>query len=257
MLKQLGKRLIYFLRITGQIFIFFIETFSLLLRGKIRMKELARQVYELGVEAFPIISLTALATGMVLAVQAAVVLTRFGGRQYISRLVALALVRELGPVLGSIIFVGKSGARISAEIGAMSVNEQLLATRTLGINPMDLFTTSRVLACLIVLPILVFWSEVIGIFGGLVISMFQENVTAFSYLNETYNSLRLVDFFGGMAKTLFFALVVGIICCYKGFNAKGGSVGVGKYTTEAVALCTIIIIVSNFILTKLIITLWG
>ena len=257
MLKILGQRLIYFVRIAGQISVFFIETFRLILRGKVRIKELTKQVYELGVEAFPIISLTALATGMVLAVQAAVILTRFGARQYISRLVALALVRELGPVLGSIIFVGKSGARISAEIGAMNVNEQILATRTLGIDPMDFFTTSRVLASLIVLPILVFWSEVVGIFGGFLISMFQENISAFSYFNETYNSLRLVDFFGGMIKTVFFALIVGVICCYKGFNAKGGSVGVGKYTTEAVALCTILIIVSDFILTKLIITIWG
>lgn len=257
MLRGLGQSFIYFLRMSGQIILFFLETFGLIARGKIRPRQIIKQVYELGVEAFAIISVASLATGMVLAVQSAVILSRFGARQYISRLVGLAIVRELGPVLGSIIFVGKSGAKISAEIGAMNVNEQILATRTLGIDPMDFFTTSRVLACLIVLPILVFWAELVGILGGLLIAMFQENIPAFSYMHQTYNAIRMVDFGGGMLKTVFFSLIVGIICCYKGFNTKGGSIGVGKYTTEAVALCTILIIISNFLLTKLIITIWG
>jgi phospholipid/cholesterol/gamma-HCH transport system permease protein len=227
------------------------------LRGKIRAKETIKQVYELGVGALPIISIASLATGMVLAVQSAVILSRMGARQYISRLVALSLVRELGPVLGSIIFVGKSGAKISAEIGAMNVNEQILATRTLGIDPMDFFTTSRVLACMIALPLLIFWSEVVGICGGLLITVFQEHVSVSSYIYQTYNSVRLVDFLGGITKTLFFSIIVGIICCFKGFKTEGGSTGVGQYTTEAVALTTILIIISNFLLTKVILSIWG
>ena len=216
-----------------------------------------KQIYELGLEALPIISIASLATGMVLAVQAAVILSRFGARQYISAFVSLSLVRELGPVLSSIIFIGKSGAKISAEIGAMNVNEQIMATRTLGIDPMDFFSSSRVLACIIVLPILVFWSEILGIFGGLLISVFQENISVFSYVTSTYDSLRLVDFFSGLIKTFFFSVIIGIISCYKGFQAKGGSIGVGSFTTEAVALCMIVVIVSNFFFTKIILNIWG
>ncbi len=251
------KKIWHLLNITGKIFYFSLETFILLLKGKIRFRSTVRQIYELGVEAFPIISIASFATGMVMAVQAAVILSRFGARQYISSFVALSLVRELSPVLGSIIFVGKSGAKISAEIGAMNVNEQLLATRALGIDPMDFFTSSRVLACMVVLPILVCWSEVIGISGGLLISVFQENISFQSYVHHTFNSLRLVDYVGGMIKTLFFSMIIGIVCCYKGFQTKGGSTGVGCYTTEAVALSTILIIISNFVLTKLILTIWG
>jgi len=253
----MGNKIINFLRIGGEIFFFMLETFSLFLRGKIRLREMFKQIYELGLEAFPIISIASLATGMVLAVQAAVILSRFGARQYISRFVGLAIVRELGPVLSSIVFIGKSGAKISAEIGAMNVNEQIMATRTLGIDPMDFFTSSRVLACMIVLPLLVFWSEVVGIFGGLLISVFQENITAFSYITSTYESIRMVDFFGGLIKTFIFSIIISIICCYKGFQTTGGSIGVGKYTTEAVALCMILVIVSNFLLTKIILNIWG
>jgi len=256
-LEKIGNKVFYFFRIAGEILFFSLETFSLFLRGKIRFKELFRQIYELGLGAFPIIFITSLATGMVLAVQAAVILSRFGARGYISIFVGLSLVRELGPVLTSIVFIGKSGAKISAEIGSMSVNRQIMATRTLGIDPMDFFTSSRVLACMIVLPILVFCSEVIGIFGGLLISVFQENISALSYITTTYDSIRLVDFLGGLIKTFFFSVMIGIICCYKGFQAKGGSTGVGSYTTEAVALCMILVIVSNFLLTKIILNIWG
>ena len=256
-LETTGNKLVHFFKISGEILFFTLETFNLFLRGKIRLKELFRQIYELGLEALPIISIASLATGMVLAVQAAVILSRFGARGYISRFVGLALVRELGPVLSSIVFIGKSGAKISAEIGAMNVNEQIMATRTLGIDPMDFFTSSRVLACMIVLPILVFFSELVGIFGGLLISVFQEDITAFSYITTTYESIRLVDFLSGLIKTFFFSVIIGIICCYKGFQTKGGSTGVGRYTTEAVALCMILVIVSNFILTKIILNIWG
>jgi phospholipid/cholesterol/gamma-HCH transport system permease protein len=256
-LSRIGKRVIYFLRIAGEILFFFIETFSLILRGRIRFREVLRQIYDLGFAAFSIISVTSFATGMVLAVQAAVILSRFGAREYISKFVGLALVRELGPVLSSIIFVGKSGAKISAEIGAMNVNEQIMATRTLGIDPMDFFTSSRVLACMIALPILVCWSEIVGIFGGLLIGFFQENISPFSYLTATYESIRLVDFLGGLIKTFFFSVAIGIICCYKGFRTSGGSIGVGRYTTEAVALCMIVVIIANFLLTKIILNIWG
>ena len=256
-IRKLGRKAINFLKASGQILFFGLEAVSLILHGKIRIKETIKQIYELGLEAFWIVSISSLATGMVLAVQSAAILSRFGARQYISKLVALSLVRELGPVLGSIIFTGKSGAKISAEIGAMSVNDQLLAARTLGINPMDMFATPKILACLIVLPLLIFWSELIGILGGLVTSVLQEHVSVSSYLYQTYNCIRFVDFLGGMIKTIFFSLIVGIICCFKGFKTQGGSTGVGKYTTEAVALTTILIIISDFLLTKAILSLWG
>ncbi len=256
-LENLGKKFIYFLEASGQIIFFIYECFVLIFRKKVRPREIINQIYELGVTSFAIVSITALATGMVLAVQGAVVLTRFGASEYIAKLVALSLVRELGPVLTSLIFIGKSGAKISAELGAMSVNEQILATRALGIDPLDLFGLSRILACIIALPLLVFWCEVLGVFGAMVITVLQENISAISFLNQTFDSLRMVDFVGGMAKTVVFSFLIGIVCCFKGFRTSGGSLGVGKFTTEAVALSSILVIISNFLLTKIIINFWG
>jgi len=256
-LEKLGQHVIYFFQVSGQIIYFSFDCFLVAVRKGIRWKELLEQVYELGINAFGIVSITALATGMVLAVQSAAVLERFGATEYIAKLVALSLVRELGPVLTSLVFIGKSGAKISAEIGTMSVNEQILATRTLGINPIDFFGISRILACVIALPLLVFWSEVLGVLGGMVITVLQENISPLAYINQAFDSLKLVDFVGGMMKTLVFSLLIGIISCFKGFRTTGGSLGVGKYTTQAVALSSIAVIVSNFLLTKIIINIWG
>ncbi|MBU2540346.1 MAG: ABC transporter permease [Candidatus Omnitrophica bacterium] len=256
-LEKIGSYVIHALQLAGAIICFLIDVFATVFRRGLRPRQIADQIYELGVSAFWIVSIASLATGMVLAVQSAVVLVRFAATEYIAKLVALSLVRELGPVLTSLIFIGKSGAKVSAEIGAMNVNEQILATRALGIDPIDFFGISRILACIIVLPLLVFWCEILGILGGMLITVLQEGVSCFSYINQTFDSIRIVDFVGGMVKTLFFSLIIGIICCYKGFRTRGGSIGVGKYTTEAVALSSILVIVSNFLLTKIIINFWG
>ncbi|MEW6008660.1 MAG: ABC transporter permease [Candidatus Omnitrophota bacterium] len=256
-LERIGKRVIDFLQTSGQIIYFSFDCLRLIIRKGIRLEQIGEEVFELGVNAFGIISISALATGMVLAVQSAVVLVRFGATEYIAGLIALSLVRELGPVLASLIFIGKSGAKISAELGTMSVNEQLLATRALGIDPIGFFGVSRIIACVIALPLLVFWCEILGIFGGLLISTFQVGINPFFYMHQTIDSLKLIDFTGGMIKTVVFSILIGIICCFKGFNTRGGSLGVGKNTTQAVALSSILVIVSNFFLTKIIITFWG
>ncbi len=256
-LEKIGTYIIHALRLAGRIICFCIDVFSTILRRGLRPRQVTDQVYELGVSAFWIVSIASLATGMVLAVQSAVVLVRFAATEYIAKLVALSIVRELGPVLTSLIFIGKSGAKISAEIGAMNVNEQILATRALGIDPIDFFGISRILACIIVLPLLVFWCEVLGIFGGMLITVLQEGVSFSSYFNQTIASIRLIDFVGGMVKTLFFSMIIGTVCCYKGFRTTGGSIGVGKYTTEAVALSSILVIVANVVLTKILINFWG
>lgn len=256
-LEKIGKRVIRFLETSGEMIYFSFDCLRVVVKRGIRPTQIGEEIFELGVNAFGIISISALATGMVLAVQSAVVLARFGATEYIAGLVALSLVRELGPVLASLIFIGKSGAKISAELGTMSVNEQLLATRALGIDPIGFFCVSRIIACIITLPLLVFWCEVLGILGGLLISTFQVGINPFFYIHQTIDSLKLIDFTGGMIKTVVFSILIGISCCFKGVSTKGGSLGVGKNTTQAVALSSILVIVSNFFLTKIIITFWG
>jgi len=169
----------------------------------------------------------------------------------------LSLVRELSPILSSIVFSGKAGARISAELGSMKVNDQILATRTLGVDPMEYFVVPRILACFIVLPLLVVISEAIGVFGGFLIGTIDAKMAGAFYWQHTISSIAYVDFFSGIIKTVFFSFIIGFVCCYQGFQTKGGSLGVGRYTTKAVAYCYILVIISNFVLTKVILALWG
>jgi phospholipid/cholesterol/gamma-HCH transport system permease protein len=226
-------------------------------KGHIRVGEVLKQVYEQGLQSLVIIALTSLASGVVLALQSYVVLVRFGAKEFIAPLVALSLVRELSPIFTALIFSGKAGARITAELGTMNVNDQMMATRTMGVDPIEYFVVPRILACIIVLPILTVFSEIIGIVGGYCIAVFDANVPSSFYINQTIRSIRYVDFFSGFSKVFFFSILIGWTCCYQGFSTKGGSLGVGRHTTKAVALSYIFIIVSNAILTKIILTHWG
>ncbi|OGX36724.1 MAG: hypothetical protein A3C36_06195 [Omnitrophica WOR_2 bacterium RIFCSPHIGHO2_02_FULL_52_10] len=226
------------------------------LTGRIRLGEVVKQVYEQGVQSVVIIALTSLATGAVLAIQGAVTLSRFGAKEFIAQLVAWSLVREMSPVFTAIIFSAKAGARITAELGTMSVNDQMLATRTMGVDPVEFLVVPRMLACFLVMPILTIVSEVVGIAGGYMFSILEANIPGAYYMNQTFKAIRFVDFFSGFIKVYFFAILVGWVCCYQGYITKGGSLGVGKYTTKAVAYSIIFVILSNTVLTKLIVLLW-
>jgi len=242
---------------TGNTLFFLGEIVSCILRGKIRWSEVLKQIYEQGVQSVVIIAMTSAASGAVLALQGYVMLNRFGAKEYVAQLVALSLVRELSPVFSSFIFSGKAGARMAAELGTMSVNDQILATRTMGVDPVEFLIVPRVLACCLVLPGLVVFSDVIGILGGYMVGVLDAHIESATYIHQTLRSIDYVDFFSGFIKTLFFSLFIGWICCYQGYTTKGGSLGVGKYTTQAVALSYIVVVISNAVLTKIILNLWG
>ncbi len=255
--REIKDYVLYSVRGMGSALLFFCEVLERIFKGKVRFNELVKQIYEQGSQSVGIIMLISFATGMVLALQGYVVLGRFGAKEYVAQLVALSLVRELSPILGSIVFSGKAGARISAELGTMSVNDQILATRTLGVDPIDYLVVNRILACILVLPLLIVISEVVGIFGGFIMGVFSAKISAAYYLRRSIEAIAFVDFFSGLIKSVCFSIIIGWVCCYQGFSTKGGSLGVGQYTTKAVALCYILIIVANFILTKIILSVWG
>jgi phospholipid/cholesterol/gamma-HCH transport system permease protein len=246
-----------YVRHVGQAVQFFFEVIGYIMRGRIRFHEVVKQVYEQGLQSLLIIALTSLASGLVLAMQSYVVLVRFGAKEFIASLVVLSLVRELSPVFTALIFSGKAGSRMTAELGTMNVNEQMLATRAMGIDPIELFIVPRMLACFLVVPILTVFSEIIGIMGGYMIGVWQAQVPGAFYINQTIKSVHYVDFFSGFIKVFFFAIIISWVCCYQGYVTKEGSLGVGKYTTKAVAYSYIFVIVSNTLLTKIILTFWG
>ena len=242
---------------TGNALFFLGDVLGHVLRGRIRWHEVLKQIYEQGVQSVVIIAMTSLASGAVLGMQGYVMLNRFGAKEWVAQLVALSLVRELSPVFSSFIFSGKAGARIAAELGTMSVNDQITATRTLGVDPIEYLVVPRMVACFLVLPGLVVFSELVGITGGYLVGVYDAGIASSTYIHQTLRSIAYVDFFSGFSKTFFFALLVSWICCYQGYNTKGGSLGVGKFTTKAVALSYMWVVISNVILTKIILTFWG
>ena len=241
----------------GQAVCFLGEILGHVLKGRVRFSEILKQIYEQGLQSVTIVVLTSLASGMVLALQGYVAMARFGAKEYIAHLVALSLVRELGPVFTALIFSGKAGARITAELGTMNVNDQILATRTLGVDPIDYLVVPRIAACVLVLPILTVIAEIAGIAGGYLVAVSQAHIPGPFYINQTIKAVGYVDFFSGFIKVFFFAIIIGWVCCYQGYFTKGGSLGVGKSTTQAVAYSYIFIILSNVVLTKMILTFWG
>lgn len=242
---------------TGDALFFLGDVIVHILKGRIRWGEVLKEIYEQGIQSVVIIAMASFASGAVLALQGYVMLSRFGAKEYVAHLVALSLVRELSPVFSSFIFSGKAGARMAAELGTMNVNKQIVATRTLGVDPIEFLVVPRMLACFLVLPGLVVLSEIIGILGGYAVGVLDAGIPSATYIQQTLQAINYVDFFSGFFKTFFFAILIAWICCYQGFNTKGGSLGVGRFTTKAVALSYIIVVLSNTVLTKIILTFWG
>jgi phospholipid/cholesterol/gamma-HCH transport system permease protein len=233
------------------------DVLKYIVRGRVRWDEVFKQVYEQGVGSLIIVMLASLASGAVLAMQGQVMMGRFGAKEFIAQLVALSLVREMSPVFTALVFSGKAGAGMTAELATMSVNNQLQATRVMGVDPVEFFVVPRMLACFLVLPVLVVISEIVGILGGYFIAVTQAGIPSSYYYYQTVHAIGYSDFFCGFIKIFVFALLIGWVCCYKGISTTGGSLGVGRFTTAAVALCYVLVIVSNTFVTKMVLTFWG
>jgi len=256
-LGSLFKSFLNSLRSIGEAIFFLGEILSLIFRGRIRIPDVLNQIYEQGVQSIVIVMLTSVALGTVLGLQGFITLQRFGAKEFIARLVALSLVREMSPVLTALIFSGKAGAGITAELGTMNTQDQIQATRVMGVDPLEFLVVPRFLACVVVLPILVILSEILGIVGGYMIAVTQAHMPGVFYIHQTLDAISYVDFFSGFIKVFFFAVIVAWICCYQGFFTRGGAVGVGRFTTRAVAYSYMAVILSDAVLTKIILTLWG
>ena len=209
------------------------------------------QIEYTGIKSMLIATITALFTGAVMALQLAFSLKRFGAESFAANVLSVALVRELGPVLTGLLVGGRVGAGITAEVGSMQVTEQIDAIRSLGADPIKELVVPKVLACMIVLPLLVVFADVVGILSGMFVSMIELGVNPAFYMDQVYRVLEISDFLGGLGKSVFFGLIIGIIGCYQGFITSGGTVGVGKATTVSVVAISLTILVSDFFLTKL------
>ena len=218
---------------------------------RLAVRELIRQLMAIGNRSFSLVALVALFTGLVLALQLTVGLGRFGLKLYVGQVVGLAIFRELGPVLTALMVATRVGSGIAAELGSMVVTEQVLAIEAMGANPVQKLVVPRVLATVIATPLLTVMANVIGVLGGMIITVREAEVTSRFYIDQIRTSLLTEDFTSGVAKATVFGFFIAIISCYQGLNTVGGTEGVGRATTRAVVISATTIFVSDFFLTKI------
>lgn len=233
----------------------FKETF----RGKVYWKLLIEQIYTIGWRSMPLVMITAISTGMVMSLQFGLGLEKFGGKLYVPKLVAVIILREMGPVFTALMIAARVGAGIASEIGSMTVTQQIDAIRALGTSPIKIIVIPRVIACLIVLPLLVAMANLIGNLGSLIVGTSELNLDPLFYFQKIVTTVDFYDYTSGIFKTFFFALFISVPACYFGLNVKSGTKEVGSATTRAVVISSIMILVGDFFLTKLfwIFERWG
>ncbi len=216
--------------------------------------ETIRQMDSIGFGSLPIVALTGFFTGAVLALQMSKTLSTFGETSLTGQLVMLSLVRELGPVLTALMVAGRNSSGMASELGSMVVSEQIDAMRALGTDPIKKLVTPRLLATVIMLPMLTIISDFIGLLGGFATSFFVIHLNPSQYWYSAYHALEFEDLFQGLVKPFVFAFIVALVGCYYGLTTTGGTRGVGRSTTQAVVAASVLILVSDFFITKFI--LW-
>src|SRR2546428_5761265 len=215
------------------------------------LRLIVREAELMGVQSLPVALTAAVFTGMVFALQSAVNMARFGAETYVGPLVALAIFRELGPVLTAILVGGKVASGITAELGSMKVTEQIDALRALGVNYVKRLIVPRLLAALVVFPLLTALADALGFAGGMLVVVFDRAVDGYLYWNTISYWVVMRDFLTGIAKSVVFGALVTLIGCYNGLGTEGGTEGLGRSTTDTVVQVAMAVIISDFFLTKL------
>ncbi len=214
-------------------------------------RELVRQMVRVGVDSLSVVSLTALFTGMVMALQTFSTLKRFNAEGFVGSLVALSMVRELAPVISSLLIAGRCGSAMGAELGTMRVTEQIDALEVLATDPVHYLIVPRVWATVVTLPLLIVAADAIGIVGGYLISVVYFGANPVTYVDNTFQYMDMEDLSSGLIKAAVFGLIIAVVGCQKGYYTRGGAEGVGRATTRSVVLASIAILIVDFFLTKI------
>jgi phospholipid/cholesterol/gamma-HCH transport system permease protein len=236
---------------TGEIALLSGRAFAAMAARPLETRLWFAQMEQLGVRSLGVAGIATTFTGMVLALQTAYSLPSLGVKYYIGSVVAKSLVRELGPVLTALIVGGRIGSGMTAEIGTMTVTEQIDAMRSMAVDPVKKLVAPKLAAVLVMLPSLTVIGCGLGILGGLLVAVFQLHVQASVYLNNIVQNLTLADVVSGVGKSFVFAYIIAIIGCYNGLHTEGGADGVGRATTDTVVTLAITIMISDYFLTKL------
>jgi phospholipid/cholesterol/gamma-HCH transport system permease protein len=249
-LDSFGTRVFRLIEDLGNIFVLLVQCVTWLFRPPSEIKNIVKQMEEVGINSLPVVMVTATFTGMVLALQSWSGFQRFQATSFVGSVVALSMTRELGPVFAGLMVSGRVGASMAAELGTMKVTEQIDALVTLATNPVKYLVVPRVVASTLVLPVLVIFADLIGILGGYFVSVYLLGANPYVYTDKTYQYLEFRDIYTGLVKAAVFGFLIALISCYNGFIAQGGAEGVGRATTRAVVASSMTVLVSDYFMTS-------
>ncbi len=250
-LETIGKYVIRAIEEMGQILILFINAVIWTFRPPWRVRAIIKQMESVGVDSLFVVLLTGAFTGGVFTLQVYYGFSMFGAESMVGSTVTLAMTRELGPVLTALMVTGRSGSGIAAELGTMRVTEQIDALYVMAANPVKYLVVPRILAGIVMLPLLTAISDFVGVIGGYIVGVKLLGVNSGLFIGKIIEYVDLSDIFNGLFKSAVFGGILALIGCYKGFYAKGGAEGVGRATTEAVVLASVLILVSDYIMTAI------
>jgi phospholipid/cholesterol/gamma-HCH transport system permease protein len=249
-LASLGAAFLAFLAAVGRLAQFTGRSLGAVFAPPYYPRLILRQVVYIGYYSLPVVGLTALFTGMVLALQSYTGFSRFNAESAVATVVVLSITRELGPVIASLMVAGRVGAAMAAEIGTMRVTEQIDALTTLSADPLRYLVLPRLLAGLVTMPALVLVADIIGVFGGFLVGAYKLSFNPVSYLTQTEQYLETMDVVSGLVKAAVFGFLIALMGCYHGYHSRGGAEGVGQATTHAVVSASILILLFNYFLTQ-------
>jgi phospholipid/cholesterol/gamma-HCH transport system permease protein len=253
--QSLRERASHFVEHMGGISILIARTATSLFRRPFEIASTIYQIESLGVRSLGIVAVTSIFIGMVMTIQFAFGLQRFGGIEYIPRVIVLSFLRELGPTLTAIIVGGRIGSGMAAEVGAMNVTEQVDAIRALGGDPAKKLVLPRVLAAMIVMPFLSIFADALGTFGALFVAAIEYDIRPRQFMQASLETVLLSDLFSGLAKTPIFGFIIAIVGCHFGLTTRGGTEGVGQSTTRTVVVVSIAILVADYFLTRIFVSM--
>ena len=249
-IHHIGARVVQGVEEMGAMVLFLLRTMGWLVRPPLRVFQIIKQIHVVGVKSTFVVILTALFTGMVLALQGYYSLRKFGSEGLLGSAVALSMIRELGPVLASLMVTARAGSAMTAEIGLMRITEQIDAMETMAINSLHYLITPKIVASLLSVPLLVAIFDVIGIGGGYVVGVNLLGVNSGSYWSSIESAVEWNDVYGGFLKSVSFGLIISWVCCYKGYFTQMSAEGLGKATTESVVLASVLILVWDYFVTS-------
>jgi phospholipid/cholesterol/gamma-HCH transport system permease protein len=252
-LERTGKKVLSSLQIIGEVLMLFWRTVYSFREAPRNLNSISTQMLIIGYETLPVASVMAFLVGSVLALQTGIELQKYGGQGIIGAIVGLTMVREFGPVMTCYLIAGRAGSAMAAELGVMTVYEEIDALRTLDIDPVRYLAMPRLIACLICAPALVIYADLVGMIGGAIISHMHPQifVSYTTYYDSLKTALTLKEIGSGLIKATAFGGIIAVICCYVGFKTTGGARGIGQSTTRSVVLSFMLILVADYILTRL------